>query len=228
MNQNKGWKYEREGGYLFAPIRDSRGGEPAHWSAMKLVTVNDVIFSYRKKAIIAIAAARGSAYEAMRPYVFDQAKPWMQVGRRIDVTWRLLAEPLELGQFSELLMPLMSKRHSPLSKKGSGVQGYLYSLEPAAAQILIDLIGKTARLKGIAPVAVVREIVKDFPSPKPSSSYARHARANHWINAAIESAVLLLRHRIDYRKRVSPDELKVYESVSRELLGRTIWKYSEA
>jgi hypothetical protein len=54
---------------------------------------------------------------------------------------------------------------------------------------------------------------------------SRHSDAQHWINAAVESAVLLLLHRVSH---LSEGRHKVHESVSRELLSRTIWKYSEA
>lgn len=59
-------------------------------------------------------------------------------------------------------------------------------------------------------------------------SSGRLPRAEYWIKSAIELSAVLLEHRRLTLARLEPSELKVYERVSGELLGRTIWKYSEA
>ncbi len=46
VSQNKTYRYERAGGYLWAPVRDQSGRTPQHWRTMLDVQPGDVIFSY--------------------------------------------------------------------------------------------------------------------------------------------------------------------------------------
>ena len=49
-----------------------------------------------------------------------------------------------------------------------------------------------------------------------------------WINSTIDIALNILKHRINIKNSLSKDEFLINEQITRELLGRNIWKYSEA
>lgn len=49
-----------------------------------------------------------------------------------------------------------------------------------------------------------------------------------WINFTIDIALNILNHRIKSIKNFSKKEFNINEQITRELLGRNIWKYSEA
>ena len=49
-----------------------------------------------------------------------------------------------------------------------------------------------------------------------------------WINFTIDIALNILKYRIKNIKNFSKEEFNINEQITRELLGRNIWKYSEA
>src|SRR5262249_15240816 len=84
VSQGQTWRQDIEGGYLWAPKKGAAGRSQFHWETMNEVRAGDVIFSYADKRIIAVATARGTAYDSPRPDDFP--KPlWDKQGRRIDV-----------------------------------------------------------------------------------------------------------------------------------------------
>src|SRR5579859_2677606 len=46
VNQGQTYERERDGGYLWAPIRNKRGGTEIHWETMAEVRENDLIVHY--------------------------------------------------------------------------------------------------------------------------------------------------------------------------------------
>ena len=52
--------------------------------------------------------------------------------------------------------------------------------------------------------------------------------SKNWIKFTIDIALNILKHRIKTIKNFSKEEFNINEQITRELLGRNIWKYSEA
>ena len=52
--------------------------------------------------------------------------------------------------------------------------------------------------------------------------------STNWIKFTIDIALNILNHRIKTIKNFSKEEFNINEQITRELLGRNIWKYSEA
>jgi hypothetical protein len=52
--------------------------------------------------------------------------------------------------------------------------------------------------------------------------------SQNWINFTLDIALNILNHRIKTIKNYSKEEFNINEQITRELLGRNIWKYSEA
>ena len=52
--------------------------------------------------------------------------------------------------------------------------------------------------------------------------------SKNWIKFTIDIALNILNHRIKTIKNFNKEEFNVNEQITRELLGRNIWKYSEA
>ena len=65
-------------------------------------------------------------------------------------------------------------------------------------------------------------------STKPFELGRTSSKPSEWINSTIDIAVSLLKHRLEILERTSINEFNVNDQIYRELLGRTIWKYSEA
>lgn len=144
VSQNKTYKQEREGGYLWAPKSGTGGIVFTHWLNMTLVRPGDVIFSYAKKSIGAIGVASSTAYDALQPDEFADA--WDAEGRKVDVVYRTISPAIALDTFVDDLMPLLPERNSPITRQKTGVQGYLFAIPPKAGQLICD------RLNVLVPV----------------------------------------------------------------------------
>src|SRR3954463_15048569 len=116
VSQNKTWKQESEGGYLWAPKADNNGDTPHHWATMLDVRPGDIIFSYVGKAIIATSIAASVAYDSPRPSEFRtvQERSWIADGLRIDVVYEQLANGLPIQTVREELLSLLPDKYSPL------------------------------------------------------------------------------------------------------------------
>ena len=100
VSQNRTFRHERDGGYLWAPARDRSGRTPQHWRTMLDVQPGDVVFSYVGQRIMSLGVAGSSARPDMKPPEFSDQSDWKQEGYRVDVSY-------------ENLHPLSTSRPSP-------------------------------------------------------------------------------------------------------------------
>jgi putative restriction endonuclease len=152
VSQNQTYEHERAGEFLWAPVADSAGQTPHHWATMTQVQPGDVIFSYVNQAIKAISIAKSVAVQSLRPIEFSNQELWKQDGFRIDAEYRDIEPPLQLSQVVSQLQPLLPSRYSPLTRNGTGVQGYLFGIPPAAGQLLLNRIDAELQKVGNATV----------------------------------------------------------------------------
>ena len=138
VSQNKTWRHERSGGYLWAPYKGKDGRDRFYWENLEKVRIGDVIFSYQNKRIRAVSIATCDAYESVIPEEFGPDMPWKKIGRKVDVEYHDLATPIALGTFVDKFVELNHKKYSPIkSNKTGGNEGYLYSITPEAASIIL-------------------------------------------------------------------------------------------
>jgi hypothetical protein len=140
VSQNRTYRQERSGGFLWAPTRNEAGLTPFHWAAMNEVRAGDVVFSFVGGKIVAVSVAKTAAYDWTRPTDLGEGL-WKDAGRRIEVEYRDLTNPLPIGEVLGELRPLLPDRYSPLNRFGTGNQGYLFGLPPRAGRILLERIG---------------------------------------------------------------------------------------
>jgi HNH endonuclease len=139
VSQNKTFKEERAGGFMWAPKLDVEGNTLFHWSNMTLVQPGDIIFSYAQKAIGALGIASSTAYDFKKPINFAEGI-WDEAGWRVEVEYRTLSKPLVLADVIPKLTPLLPAYRSPISSSNTPNQGYLYAIPPGAGQLLLDSI----------------------------------------------------------------------------------------
>lgn len=147
VSQNKTFIQEREGGYLWAPKIGANGAVFAHWSNMTLVQPGDIIFSYARQAVGAVGVASTAAYDAPKPA--DFVGDWNTDGRRVDVVYETLATEVPLRDFVDELVPLLTERHSPITRSGTGVQGYLFAIPTKAGELIcrkLDVVAPIEQL----------------------------------------------------------------------------------
>src|SRR3712207_6314482 len=95
VSQNKTYKKERTGGFLWAPDANEDGFTWYHWATMSEVRPGDVIFSYVGGRIVSVAVAKTAAYDSPRPGGMGEGL-WEDAGKRVDVEYRDLADPLSI------------------------------------------------------------------------------------------------------------------------------------
>ncbi len=141
VSQNRTYAHERDGGFLWAPTADKAGHVPHHWATMREVKPGDLIFSYVGAEIRALAIAVGDPHPSDRPSSFEDSASWEKQGIRVEAKYEDLKTPIPIFALRDGILPLLSGRYSPLTRTGSGNQGYLFALPPEAGRFLLDRIG---------------------------------------------------------------------------------------
>ena len=140
VSQNKTFKEEKYGGYLWAPMKNASGKSMFHWETMNDVRQGDIIFSYYDQKILAYSTAQGEAYDSVNPFN-ESGDDWELNGRRIDVTYTVLRKPILVRKIAPELQELLQKQttHKPLNVNGTGNQGYLFPLIDDAGDFLLSI-----------------------------------------------------------------------------------------
>jgi len=159
VSQNKTYKQEREGGYLWAPKSGASGIVFTHWLNMTLVRPGDVIFSYAQKSIGAIGVASSTAYDALQPDEFGDA--WDAEGRKVDVVYRTITPAIALETLVDDLMPLLPERNSPITRQKTGVQGYLFAIPPKAGQLICDRLDVVVSVEHLLADTLTRTVLDE-------------------------------------------------------------------
>ncbi len=141
VNQNKTWKQEIHGGYMWSPKKTSNGEHLELYDNMLLVQKGDLVFSYYKQKIGTIGKVAETACEFQKPHEFgDAGEEWNREGWKVTMEYKDLNTPfVPLDVFNQL-KKFLPPKYSPLNKDGRGYQGYLFSIpEDMAAFILSEI-----------------------------------------------------------------------------------------
>ena len=101
VNQKQTGHHEIPGGYIWAPIPTSN---IVHHENVKHVQEGDIIFSYIRGEIVAIGVAQSNAYDANKPSEFSPSTPWRTEGRRVDVDFDQLTNPINIKEMTDVAM----------------------------------------------------------------------------------------------------------------------------
>tara|TARA_Y100000817_G_scaffold104624_1_gene81974 strand:- start:217 stop:1116 length:900 start_codon:yes stop_codon:yes gene_type:complete len=149
VSQNKTFKQERSGNYLWAPSQSSDGGYPFHWSNMKKLSVGDIVFSYVDQHIPAVSIIKKNAESSNRPLEFpdiSEVQNWRFKGLKSVSDYTDLNTPLNVLHIKDKLLEILPNKYSPLDKNGSGNQGYLFSINSKSGNFLLDQIAELNKL----------------------------------------------------------------------------------
>jgi putative restriction endonuclease len=168
VNQNKTWRQEQAGGYMWSPKLKKNLTRNPYYDFMTEVSPRDIVFSFVERRIVAIGVATSGAYSSPKPKDFGSAgHAWSEEGWRVNVEFQKLESPLEPRNHMQLLGPLLPERHKPLKINGDGQELYLTSVNHELAFALLDLIGNPeiywpiTDLSQIDFVAVEQELILD-------------------------------------------------------------------
>lgn len=138
--QNKTWREEQGGGYLWAPKRNSKGQSFFYWNNVAQVEPGDLVFACYDQRIKAVGVARSGGHSRPSPREIEKHELWGKEGWGVDVDWEPLSTPIPITSVFDDLRKLMRGKYSPLGAKG-GNQGYLFALSEDAAQYILATAG---------------------------------------------------------------------------------------
>lgn len=141
--QNKTYKEEMRGRYLWAPQKTSSGQEIFHWSNMTKVNYGDIIFSMYKRKLVSINIAHGKAIDAIRPLALDKANLWEKHGWLLKAEYNVLDNPVSISNNIDKILKLCPSKYSPFTVKGTGSQGYLFEIGKDLGEYLLKLAKDT-------------------------------------------------------------------------------------
>src|SRR6185312_14064234 len=86
VNQNRTYRHEVEGGYLWSPKRNANGARNPFYESMREVAPGDLVVSFVDTRIPAIGIAQSFCYESPKPNEFgDIGANWEDIGWRVRV-----------------------------------------------------------------------------------------------------------------------------------------------
>ena len=142
VNQNKTYKAEVGGGYMWSPKSNKDGGFNQFYKNMTEAGVGDIVFSFSNTLIKTVGVVSASSRSSEKPKEFGKAgDAWDTDGWLVQVDYEEISNPLKPKNHMDILGPLLPDRYSPIRADGGGNQVYLAEISKAMATSLLSLIG---------------------------------------------------------------------------------------
>ena len=173
VNQKQTYTQEREGGYLWAPKRNSKGNQHWGWRTMTKVSQGDIIFNNVNGALRSYCIATSTAYDFSKPTEIEQE--WEQQGWKINARYIDLPNPIVISEHLDEIGELFPVIYSPYSvehKKAN--QSYL-------AELSIELGTAIAKIGGVTQ----SQTTTSKPVPTVSATASSEETIN--VHEALES-----------------------------------------
>jgi len=173
VNQKQTYTQEREGGYLWAPKRNSKGNQHWGWRTMTKVSQGDIIFNNVNGALRSYCIATSTAYDFSKPTEIEQE--WEQQGWKINARYIDLPNPIVISEHLDEIGELFPAIYSPYSvehKKAN--QSYL-------AELSIELGTAIAKIGGVTR----SQTTSSKPAPTASATASPEEPIN--VDKALES-----------------------------------------
>ncbi len=138
VNLGKYYNAQRNGQFIWAPIKNEFGSVLQHWENLMYINKGDIILCNKKGNIMAIAIANGPAYSCNIPDSFEQS--WRPEGRRVDLTFYDLKKPFRFKDYKDEYLNDIDYDKNPFDVNGNAKLGYLFPIEKHIAEFLIDKI----------------------------------------------------------------------------------------
>ena len=135
VNQNKTYRHEIDGGYLWAPQSGVW-----HHEILKDLRPGDLVFSFKDTLISAIGVVQRSAEPMVKPDFGSHGENWADIGWCVDTEYVELETPFRPSELMNLIDPLLPEKYSPLQPgSGKGNQIYLTEIPPQLGDLLFQL-----------------------------------------------------------------------------------------
>ncbi|SDN62531.1 HNH endonuclease [Bacillus sp. OK048] len=141
--QNKSYKEERNGGYLWAPQKNNTGQTFHHWTDMKMIKKEDIVFNSYNGNLVSVLIAKENCTEHERPTGLDQLDLWEKDGWLVNAEYIDLKAPITYKDYMEDILKLQDNKYAPFNKSGRGNTGYLFRVSEELANFLFEIIERT-------------------------------------------------------------------------------------
>ena len=134
VNQGTTLSAEKDGGFLWAPLRSKAGHSMYHWDTLDELEQGDIVVHYANGALRYVSQVVAPAVVAERPHSFA-GSDWEEEGRLAKTEYHDLTPAIPLQAFARDLLKLDISQ-GPLDTQGGVKQGYLFRLIPEAMEIV--------------------------------------------------------------------------------------------
>jgi len=135
VNQNKTYRHEIDGGYLWAPQSGIW-----HHEILTRMRPGDLVFSFKDTLIAAIGVVQRPAENMIKPDFGGQGDNWANLGWCVPTEFIELVNTIRPSELMNLLDPLLPEKYSPIQPgTGRGNQIYLTEIPPAMGDLLFEL-----------------------------------------------------------------------------------------
>jgi putative restriction endonuclease len=135
VNQNKTYRHEIDGGYLWAPQSGVW-----HHEVLTQMRPGDLVFSFKDSLISAIGVVQRPAEHMIKPDFGSQGDNWADLGWCVPTEFIEIANPIKPSEMMDVIDPLLPEKYSPLqSGSGRGNQIYLTEIPPRLGDLLFQL-----------------------------------------------------------------------------------------
>ena len=150
VNQNKTYRQEIDGGYLWAP----KSGV-WHHEILTRIQPGDLVFSFKDTYISAVGVVQRLAQTMAKPDFGSHGENWSDIGWYVETEFLEIENQIKPSELMNLFGPLLPEKYSPIqSDTGRGNQIYLTEISPKLADLIIQLTRENVQLieEELAPV----------------------------------------------------------------------------
>jgi hypothetical protein len=141
VNQNKTYRQEIDGGYLWAP----KSGV-WHHEILTQIKPGDLVFSFKDTYISAIGVVQRSAQTMAKPDFGSHGENWSDIGWYVETEFVEIANQIKPSELMSVIKPLLPEKYSPIQPEtGKGNQIYLTEISPKFADLLLQLSREDAK-----------------------------------------------------------------------------------
>jgi putative restriction endonuclease len=171
--QNKSYKEERSGGYLWSPQKNDNGQTFHHWTDMRNVKKGDIIFNSYDGEMVSVLIAKEDYFEHDRPNDLDDLKLWGKKGWMVKAEYIDLKNPIKYKDFMDKILQLQGEKYAPFNVLGRGNTGYLFRVTTELADFLFYLLEDSNQITRESIILVnqslginvIKSIEKELDSP---------------------------------------------------------------
>ena len=142
VNQNKTYRAEVNGGYMWSPKMNNNGGFNQFYHYMTQTAPGDIVFSFAGTKIKTVGVVLMEARSFAKPEEFGKSgESWDADGWLVQVDFNELKYPIKPKDHMNILASTLPKKYSPIRANGDGNQVYLAEIPTKMAEKLLSLIG---------------------------------------------------------------------------------------